>query len=212
MYHLLLSSVGQIYLIVLVLVHITNQSPIHRRQVVSHDYRDRSCENQINNCRSDTKNCTSLKEVLVDSYNVDEGLRLYEDTPYLIFSAFDLFYSGLISDEDAPRANQRIATLESEPVERMSRERCLDLLENVRLSKKDTAECQWSYTCKYNPNYFPSFTVEAKLDDSSQADKCEEIFTSNTKFVRTTCMTNSEEDHWCKCDAGQIITGYKHHS
>ena len=209
MYHLLLSSV---YLIVLVLVHITNQSPIHRRQVVSHDYRDRSCENQTNKCRSETKNCTSLKEVLVDSYGVDEGVRLNADTPYLIFSAFDLFYSGLISDEDAPRANQRIVTLESEPVETMSQDNCQDLLDNVKLSKKDTAECQWSYTCKYNPNYFPSFTVAAKLDDSSQAAKCDEIFTSSTKFVRTACMTNSEEDHWCKCEADRIITGYKYQS
>ena len=181
---------------------------------MSHDYSDNSCpDNHIAHCISESaRNCTSLKEVLVDSYRADEGLRLDDDTPYHIFSVFDLFYSGLISGHGAPPKHSRDVVLESAAGKIISEKRCNNLLDHVNLSTKDTAECQWSYTCKYNPNYFPSFTVQAELDYSSEEKKCSQININNVKFVRTTCEANPEADHWCKCDAGYIPIGYKHQS
>ena len=102
------------------------------------------------------------------------------------------------------------AHLISAAIESMSGEDVQIYWTRIELSKKDTDECQWSYTCKYNPHYFPSFTVEAKLDDSlSVPHRCSNIKMSNIKLVRTTCEANPEEDHWCRCDAGHITTGYK---
>ena len=210
--HLLLHSMS---LIILTLVHLATQLPIQRRQVVNDDFIDRGCsDSQIAQCRAESaSNCTSLVEALVGTYDLEEGVRLPYDTPYHIFSAFDLFFSGLISDIHAPSAYSRGAKLESAQVKRISRRNCEALLDRVSLSTEDTDECQWSYTCKYNPHYFPSFTVEAKLDDSlSVPHRCSNIKMSNIKFVRTTCEANPEEDHWCRCDAGRITTGYRHQS
>ena len=197
---------GQIYLFLL-----STQSHIYRRQTANQNYLDTICESVRADChtKSSVENCTSLKDALVKTYSRENGVRLSGDTPYHIFSMFELFYSGLISDTVTPEANLLNAHLESAAVERMSRKRCEDLLDRIRLSTKDSNNCQWSYTCKYNPHYFPSFTVEAKLDDSSVAWRCSNIKMSNIKFVRTTCEANPEEDHWCRCDAGRITTGYK---
>ena len=202
----LLALMGQVFLI-----FISTQSPIYRRQTANQNYLDTICESVRADCSTNSiANCTSLKEALAVTYNRAGGVHLSADTPYYIFSVFELFYSGLISDEGIPEANMLNAHLESAAVESMSRRGCTDILDRIKLSKRDTDACQWSYTCKYNPHYFPSFTVKAKLDDSlSVPHRCSNIKMSNIKFVRTTCEANPEEDHWCRCDAGRITTGYK---
>ena len=188
--------------------------PLQRRQASSSDFVDRSCaKNQLSQCRSKSvDSCTSLKESIANTYDFPEGVHLAHDTPSLVFSFMDLLYSGLISDNDTSQANPRDAVLESSEWEDKSRERCSDLLSNIQLSTEDTGECQWSYTCKYNPHYFPSFTVEAELSSWSVAHRCSKISTRNIKYVRTSCEANPEEDHWCRCNAGLITTGYRHTS
>ena len=211
MCHCLLSSIVQIILAVVFLVHFTTQSPIHRRSTATQDFVDESYEDQIEICKNGSRtNCISLKEVIVETYNVGNGEPLYEVTPYHIFSVFDLFYSGLITGKDAPRANSRVQTPESTNIKKMYKNRCEMLIGKINLSKKDTEFCQWTYSCKYNPNYFPSFTVQAKLDASSDAGRCTSHTISTVKFIRTECLANSQEDHWCKCGVDSIVTGYKH--
>ena len=200
----------QIFLFMSAGLHLGSSSPVHQENSVGTNIIDYSCESHVTSCRqSSLSSCTSLRNALINTYDVSYGLRLYEDTPYQIFSIFDLFYSGLIESSSTPKTDAK-STEDLELVRSMARERCADLLEQVKLSTRDADECQWSYTCKYNPHYFPSFTVEAKLDDSSPVpDRCQKISINNIKFVRTTCKANPEEDHWCRCDAGHITTGYK---
>ncbi len=196
---------------VIVLVHQTYQSPIYRRSAPSHDYVDRSCSQiQMEKCHNMSSNgCTSLKEAIVKSYNVNSGQLLSESTPRHIFSLFDLFYSGLLTDEDAPEENTRADDLNTSKVRYLSEKRCEDLLSRIELSTKDSS-CQWRYVCQYNPNYFPSFTVKAVLEERSDEASCIAKTVGNVKFVRTSCKANPDQDHWCKCDAGQINTGYVH--
>ena len=81
-------------------------------------------------------NCTSLKEALAITYNRAGGVHLSYDTPYYIFSVFELFYSGLISDKGLPEANMSNAYLESAAIESKSRRGCTDILDRIKLSKK----------------------------------------------------------------------------
>ena len=214
MCRLLLSSIAQIILMVVVLVHQTYQSPIYRRSASSqeYDYVDRSCsEDQIKRCHNaSSSSCTSLKEAIVKRYNVDSGLLLSDATPHHLFSLFDLFYSGLLTDEDAPPANARADKLNTSKVYTESENRCRQLLNRIQLSTKDSS-CEWRYVCQYNPNYFPSFTVKAVLEETSDEASCRSKTVSNVKFVRTSCKANPDEDQWCKCDTGLINTGYEHH-
>ncbi len=150
------------------------------------DYIDTSCHSQRDRCRSlSTTNCTSLSEALVEAYDINYGSTLSQVTPYPFFSVFDLFFSGLITDSNAPQANSMYNELNSSSVLTTSQKRCEYLLQNIRLSQKDTEECKWSYSCKYNPHYFPSFTVEAHRDETSQERNCQGITLPNIKFVKT---------------------------
>ena len=211
----LFTSTNTFYSVMVLLVvtlHLSWELPV-KRYVAINTLLDNSCsENQVNECNNESiSSCKSLKKALLITYDNLEGVHLTHDTPSLVFSFMDLLYSGLISDNGTSQsANPRDAVLESSEWEDKSRERCDDLLSNVQLSTEDTEECQWSYTCKYNPHYFPSFTVEAELSSWSVAHRCSKISTRNIKYVRMPCKANPEEDHWCRCNAGLITTGYRH--
>ncbi len=199
----------QVLLLCFVQLNLTSSSPIH--SVHSLDYIDTSCHSQRDRCRSlSTTNCTSLSEALVEAYDINYGSTLSQVTPYTFFCVFDLFFSGLITDSNAPQANSMYNELNSSSVLTTSQKRCEYLLQNIRLSQKDTEECKWSYSCKYNPHYFPSFTVEAHRDETSQERNCQGITLPNIKFVKTRCEADPGEEHWCQCDAGHIATGYRH--
>ncbi len=199
----------QVLLLMLTWLDFINLSPIHSTQ--SLDYIDTSCHSQRDRCRSlSTTNCTSLSEALVEAYDVNYGSTLSQVAPYPFFSVFDLFFSGLITDLRAPQTNSLYNELNSSSVLTTSQKRCEYLLQNIRLSQKDKEECKWSYSCKYNPHYFPSFTVEAHRDETSQERNCQGITLPNIKFVKTRCEADAGEEHWCQCDAGHITTSYRH--
>ncbi len=202
------------FVILLVNVQLSLQAPLQKRSASIVDYIDPGCsERQVSQCQAQSStNCTSLKDAVLNTYDYQYGVRLPSDIPYHIFSAFDLLYSGLIPDEQ--QTNPRDAVLKTTRWRDLAHDRCHSLLGQIKLSTKDTNECRWRYTCKYNPHYFPSFTVEAELDTSLSVEhRCSKIrLEENIKFVRTTCKADQEEDHWCICDAGPITTGYKHSS
>ncbi len=195
-------------------VQLSFQAPLHVQKQQTEDYVDSGCsEDQVSKCEAQSyTNCTSLKDAILNTYDYQYGVRLPSDIPYHIFSAFDLLYSGLIPDE--LQTNPRDAVLKTTRWRDLAHDRCHSLLGQIKLSTKDTNECRWRYTCKYNPHYFPSFTVEAELDTSLSVEhRCRKIrLEENIKFVRTTCKANPQEDHWCTCDVGPITTGYKHRS
>ena len=204
-------STTLVLVVMLSLANLGAPLPVLKLQGETESFFDRSCSDaQLSQCKSEsTQSCSSLKNALLNTYDNLEGVHLAHDTPSLVFSSMDLLYSGLISDNDTSQANPRDAILESSEWEDKSRERCDDLLSSIQLSTEDTGACQWSYTCKYNPHYFPSFTVEAELSSWSVAHRCSKISTRSIKYVRTPCEANPEEDHWCRCNAGLITTGYR---
>ena len=82
---------------------------------------------------------------------------------------------------------------------RKSKESCNVLLSKVNLSTKDTEMCQWSYTCRHNSLYFPSFLIEAKLGEQSNIANCIPLKVDNFKIVKTYCLNNPGESHFCYC-------------
>ncbi len=203
-----------IFLSLIGIIHIALQAPLQEQSSSIVDFIDPGCsELQVSQCEAQSStNCTALKDAILNTYDYQYGVRLPSDIPYHIFSAFDLLYSGLIPDE--LQTNSRDAVLKTTRWRDLAHDRCHSLLGQIKLSTKDTNECRWRYTCKHNPHYFPSFTVEAELDTSLSVEhRCSKIrLEENIKFVRTTCKANPEQDHWCTCDAGSITTGYKHSS
>ena len=72
--------------------------------------------------------------------------------------------------------------------------------------------CVNGSTCKYNPDYFPSFLIEAKLNEThSVKNKCMPLHSRNLKFVKTNCEADPEKPHWCHCENAHATTvGFKH--
>jgi len=213
--HPILSTVtfGQaILLLALISVRLARPIEMSLSNTVSID---QSCPSvHMDAClRSSNDSCSSLQEALAQHYNTETGQRLTSDTPYHVFSVFDLFYSGLVQGESSPPATSMDLELESVEAVDSARRRCEALRRKLKFSKKDSDNCQWEYTCKYNPHYFPSFTVEARLNDAlSDWNACEAVRVRNLKFVRTECLTDPNNSHWCPCNAGYVTTGYDYHS
>ena len=207
------TALGLNIFLLTMLIHLSAQLPIHKRDINSQKVIDNSCPtSRINECQQSSNiSCASLKEALI-GYTKGIGYDIYLDTPYHVFSVFDLFYSGLLRGEDAPRATPIDTDVQSEITSKLWKSRCRNLLRQINLSKNQSNLCQWNYTCKYNPLYFPSFLIEAKLDESNSVkDKCLPLKVKSSKFVRTICQADPEESHWCNCeDQSSIIVGYKH--
>lgn len=174
---------------------------------------DHSCPSvHVDACLQSSNNtCISLEDALINYYNTENGQRFSTNTPYQVFSVFDLFYSGLVSGEKSPPATSKDLELDSAQVHSMAKIGCEAILRKLKLSQKDSDHCQWDYACKYNPHYFPSFTIEAVLNEAlSDRDACESIRARSLKFVRTDCLSDAEKSHWCPCNAGHVTVGYEH--
>ncbi len=212
----MLATITFCHAILSALVSLRVASPIEIVQTkedrrVSIDY---SCPSvHVDTClQSSNDTCVSLEEALINYYNTVNGQRFSADTPYQVFSVFDLFYSGLVNGDKSPAATSKDLDLDSAQVHSMVRIGCDTILRKVKLSQKDSDYCQWDYTCKYNPHYFPSFTVEAVLNEAlSDQDTCEPLRARNLKFVRTDCLSDAGKSHWCHCNAGHVTVGYEHH-
>ncbi len=196
-------ALGQIILFVFTSVQLAAQSPLHRRQAEPHEsITENSCPpTQIDLClHSSGQSCTSFNEAL-------EMIKPQSDvlinTTFHIFGMFDLLYSGLLNVENVTSA-MPIYISTTEKV-RLSKERCKVLLGQVNLSTRDTKMCQWSYTCKHN---FPSFLIEAKLDAQSERVDCIPLRVENFKLVKTNCLNDPGEPHWCRCEGSKNIIGY----
>ena len=200
------AALCQIILFVLISVQLAAQSPIHRRQAELHEsIIDNSCPTtQIDEClQSSHQSCTSLNEALRMIKTKSGDLV---NSTFHIFGMFDLLYSGLLNAENVTSAMPiNIATAEKV---RKSKERCNVFLSHVNLSTKDTEMCQWSYTCRHNSLYFPSFLIEAKLGEQSNIAKCIPLKVDNFKLVKTNCLNNPGESHWCHCISRKKFIGY----
>ena len=201
------AALGQIIFFVLISVQLAAQSPIHRRQAELHEsIIDNSCPTtHIDECRqSSHQSCTSLNEALqmIKTQRVD----LINST-FHIFGMFDIVYSGLLNVEHVT-SDMPINIATAEKV-RKSKETCKVLLSQVNLSTKDTEMCQWSYTCRHNAIYFPSFLIEAKLDEQqSDIANCIPLKVDNFQLMKTNCLNNPGESHWCHCNGSKKIIGY----
>ena len=208
-----IATVSQAIVILLLLSsNLTLQSPIYPGVTPTlSEFIDISCHaSQLDACeQSSNTTCASLKEAMIDYYNIESGIRLSSDTPYHMFSTFDLFYSGIVTDINAPLTLENISELYSQNTARNAEQKCQDLLHQVRFTTENSDTCRWSYTCQYNPNYFPSFSIQAKLNETLAERNCNALTISNLKFVKTNCLSQPGQTHWCPCDAGSVVTGYK---
>ena len=202
------AALGQIILFVLTSVQLAAQSPIHQRQDEIHEsIIDNSCPTtQIDEClQSSGQSCTSLNEELEMIKTQSDDLI---NTTFHIFGMFDLLYSGLLNVENVTSAMPiNITTAENV---RLSKERCKILLGKGNFPTKDTEVCQWSFTCKHNSFYFSSFLVEVKLDPQLNRYNCNSLTVDNFKLVKTNCLYDPGEPHWCHCEGNKSIIGYKY--
>lgn len=190
-------------------LNLITLSPVHGNEELS-EFIDTSCHiSQISACeQSSNTSCTSLERAMVDYYNEASGARLSSDAPYHVFSLFDLFYSGIVSDRNAPSVLAGVHELSSETTVNHAKYQCEDILHQIRFSGENSDACRWTFTCRYNPNYFPSFSIQAKLNETLKESNCEAVVSSSLKFVKTNCLNQPGQLHWCPCDAGFLITGY----
>ena len=174
------ATLGQILLYVLISVQFAAQSPIYRRQAPDF-FSDNNCpQARIDECKkSSNMSCTSLKEALRTQYDISHG-GLLMVTPHYVFSMFELFYSGILGGENAPTSTS-INTTTSE-LNRLARNRC-DALLNWTV-KGNSDSCQWKFTCRFNSSYFPSFLVQAKLNEErSLVEVCKPPKVESSRFV-----------------------------
>lgn len=204
---------GQAILFIMLLVKCSLSLPISRPTRSNADNEDVTVMDGCRCVRKTTTTCTSLEEAL---YNLYSTLDSDADTPYHFFTLRDLFYSEILDGKDserlqAPPLSASGTYFNSEGQSELRENRCADLLERVKLPRKDTDECTWSYNCTQNQLMFPSFSVEAVITNSNNYDNgiCSKVTTENRRFLRTQCTSDPTLPHWIECECNNIVVGYK---
>ncbi len=167
---------------------------------------------EMNNCtctRISTSSCTSLQDAI---FTVINQLRDI-DTPYQFFTLRDLFYSAILDDRQrgylqGPPLDGTV-DLNSERERQLTQRRCNDLMARYNLPTKDTDSCTWSYTCTQNQLQFPSFHIEAVLDESSPG-VCNKVKTfESRRFLKTQCQQDASRVDWLDCHCKRTVIGFK---
>ena len=169
---------------------------IYEWQHCTKAYSDNSCPNDsIERKYNESRNsCLSLEELLQK-----------HSESYFTFYTMELFLSGILNG----LGNREGITCNSVRFKEKLDSSCPSLLKVTRdLITKDGV-CEWKYVCKFNPHYFPSFTVTAQLIEETDADYCEKKTISNTKLVKVPRLNDLQQECWFPCRASRIVTGFK---
>ena len=166
----------------------------------------------IEDCRCivrETDSCTSLKDAIFTMFSI---LGLDEGTPYGFFTLKDLYYSEILDYRNnyvlmPPPFNEGFDATSGGELQ-LTEYRCMDLMARYYFPTKDTGECRWNYRCTQNQYHFPSFHVEAVLDENASF-RCSRITMENRRFIRTQCRLNENLPHWLECYCGRITTGFE---
>ena len=153
------------------------------------------------------KSCKSLHEAISAHFNRKTQTQR-TDTTYNAFTLVDLFYSGLL---EGSLNNRKLPSM----VQRMDRGQgvCRTLLERLKPQNVSSGLCSWHYKCTYNPDRFPSFKVEAVIENQRHLD-AEHCQKEKMKYVTVFEKTPCEEDpcgsaeNWIERNE-EILVGFK---
>ena len=156
-------------------------------------------------CWQSPSNCTTLEDAIQSMYDrIDED----GDEPYSFFTLKDLYYSGLLSTS-SDLAPPPLDVDFTDPHEvALEERRCRYLLKNFPRTHSDE-RCSWTVQCEQKQDRFPSFYVEAVLDEGLSVAECKPLNIYNKRFVRTVCEQDSSKPHWQECDCGELTIGFK---
>ena len=156
----------------------------------------------------ETSVCTSLGDAIFTTFS---ELSMDQDSPYSFFTLRDLYYSEILD-------NQGVGTLQPPPLKgvdytsesevELTQHRCMDLMARYDFPTKDSEGCKWNYECTQNQLHFPSFSIEAKLEEGSPR-MCTAISMENKRFIRTQCRLNEDLPHWLECSCERLVTGFE---
>ena len=111
-----------------------------------------------------TSQCKTLQEAIEQYIDASFGIPI--EASYNAFLLVDLYLSGLLK-------NSKLSDLgQNERTRDLGRTACNRFINEYYKPKNiSSGDCLWYYTCVRDPNYFPSFRVEAKLVNPSLFDR-----------------------------------------
>lgn len=151
--------------------------------------------------------CVSLQEAIFDVQSDFNG-----NHPYTFFTLSDLYYSGILDSRGdfilspPPICTDFTTTFEIE----LAGQRCNDLMQRFILPHPVNSSCSWRYRCTQNQLQFPSFHVDAVLDNKANNHICQEfeVRIADWRFVKTLCKHNSSLPYWLYCNCGPKVIAY----
>ena len=133
------------------------------------------------------------------------------ERPFNFFTLKDLYYAGIL--DFGPNAGDLqpppVGVDFGVPIELIAQSRCDHLADNFISAGKDT-ECTWTYQCRQNQRQFPSFYMEAVLDDEPTNGMCSPQKIANLRFVSSVCEHDSSVRDWMECNCGVVVVGFKY--
>lgn len=164
-----------------------------------------SQETLCNKMSRTSGSCKTLHEALTHHFSVP-GNSLRLDTSYNAFTLADLFFSGLLEGplNDPSYSEQHMV--------RRGNQVCDNLLSNwLKPRNVASGRCSWHYKCVYDPNTFPSFKVEAQIDNPESLVHCVEVKMSFvTVFKKESCPEDPcpFAENWVEKNNQEIVVGF----
>lgn len=153
------------------------------------------------------RSCKSLQEVLSEHFSRP---RTRLDASYNSFTLAELFYSGLL---EGPLNNDRLSSRQH--IIRRGNEVCESLLkERLKPRNVSSGVCSWHYTCTYNPDFFPSFKIEAQINQQEHLNNehCRvERMHYVTVFKKEVCQEDPcrSAENWVEKNNQEIVVSFK---
>lgn len=153
--------------------------------------------------------CRSLREALTDYFVLPQEDLSYINlkASYNSFLLADLFYAGLLG------GGELSSLPPSETTRKMSKQICNRVIKDIyRPQNVSSGHCSWHYECHQDLTRFPSFKVQAVIDNMSYEDRsrCHRETMTSTYFKKTECSEyNCGKDHWIPVEGDSITVGYR---
>lgn len=162
-------------------------------------------------CQHPPRNdCISLPQAILDVQS--ETIDSFYDNLYSFMTLRDLFHFGLLDYEDvaflapSPYGIDVTSTYQQEK----AMQRCQGLMSQFVFPQARDRPCAWTYKCTQNLLHFPSFRIEAVLNNEANSANCEEfeVRVEDYRFVKTTCEYNTSLSHWEYCYCGTNVIAF----
>ena len=157
-------------------------------------------------CDEETRrqhNCLNLKEYLVEYFRSRFDLPL--DSFYNAFVLEDINHFNLLGNGTLEEVE-----LTEERIRDIGNTQCNRIIQRYRPRESSSGNCSWTYTCSYNPNRLPRFTVEAELSNPNMYQRvCEEVRMEGvTHFLKVPCGDPCGRSTWTISTRNSIRVGY----